>query len=297
MFCRKCGGRIEEGWTCCPNCGEDVYVEKVPAGDGGNGEHEKLNSREAVINTGSTVPVIGSTISDADCTTPDAGKRNAISLPRNILRILAVIAIVCFFCPLFMVSCAGEELLTISGEELTLGFECMNEDIEGNLIYGTMALFPFMGLCSVVTGYKKLDGHADYEKVKESFYGNAVATGAAVIMIRYFKNALIHAFQGTAVNITPCNALHIMSGVCLVSVFLGGYQAYRMELQEGGEASNKVITALKCCGNILAGSVMLVVIALIISHYLGGLRLEEISEEISTDYSAMAGIRNKLGLY
>lgn len=32
MFCRKCGGRIEEGWTCCPNCGEDVYVEKVPAG-------------------------------------------------------------------------------------------------------------------------------------------------------------------------------------------------------------------------------------------------------------------------
>lgn len=36
-------------------------------------------------------------------------------------------------------------------------------------------------------------------------------------------------------------------------------------------------------------------IALAISYYLGGLGLDEISEEMMTDYSAMAGIANKLG--
>lgn len=296
MFCRKCGGRIEEGWTCCPNCGEEVYVEKGLTENGGNGAYEKLDSREAVINTGSTVLVTGSTISDADYTTPDAGKRNAISLSRNILRLLAIIAIVCFFCPLFMVSCAGEELFTISGEDLTLGFGYMDEDIEGNFIYGTLALFPFLGLCYVTADRKKPDGHIDYEKVKEGFYNNAAAAGATVIMIRYLKNALIDAFMETAINITPCSALHIMSGVCIISVFLGGYQAYRMELH-GDKASGKGMTALKCCGKILAGSVGLVLVALVISYYLGGLGLEEISEEMMADYSAMAGIRNELGLY
>lgn len=312
MFCRNCGSRIEEGWTCCPNCGEDVQVGKGLTGNDEYERNEKLNNgRKAAMNTGSTVPDmcntvsdtgstvsgIDNTVSDVECTTPDADKRNSISLSRNILRILAIIAIVCFFCPLFMVSCAGEELLTISGEDLTLGFQCMDEDIEGNLIYGTLALFPFLGLSVAAAGHKKPDGHIDYEKVKESFYENAAAAGATVIMIRYFKNALIDAFKETAIDITPCKALHIMSGVCVISVFLGGYQAYKMELHGSGKASGKVVTALKCGGRILAGSVGLVLVALVISHYLGGLGLDEISGEMTTDYSAMAGIRNKLGLY
>jgi hypothetical protein len=61
----------------------------------------------------------------------------------------------------------------------------------------------------------------------------------------------IDAFQETAINITPCNALHIISGVCIISVFLGGHQAYQMKLHEDGKASGKEITVLKCCRNML----------------------------------------------
>lgn len=295
MVCRKCGSKIEEGWICCPNCGEDVHIESRLRVDEGSGGDEKLSNEGAIVNveritlnTKSTVPDMGSTVQDVD-------EKSFLSPSRNILRILALIALVCFFCPLFMVSCAGEELFTLSGEELALGFQYMDEDIEGNLVYGTLALFPFLGLCSVLAGHKKPDGHVNYEKVKEGFYENAVAAGATVIMIRYFKNTLIDAFKETAINITPCTALHIMSGVCIISVFLGGYQAYQMELHGGNETSVKWITALKCYGRILAGSVVLVFIALAISYYLGGLGLDEISEEMMTDYSAMAGIANKLG--
>ncbi|MEZ3487218.1 MAG: hypothetical protein K1W22_11705 [Lachnospiraceae bacterium] len=43
MFCRNCGSRIEEGWTCCPNCGEDVQVGKELTG---NGEYESCRISE-----------------------------------------------------------------------------------------------------------------------------------------------------------------------------------------------------------------------------------------------------------
>lgn len=139
--------------------------------------------------------------------------------------------------------------------------------------------------------YIRKDGNYRIGDERECFAENAE------VSIRYFKNALIDAFKETAINITPCKALHIMSGVCVISVFLGGYQAYQMELHGGGKASGKGVTALKCCGRILAGSVGLVLVALLISYYFGGLGLDEISEGIITDYSAMAGIRNKPGLY
>lgn len=267
MFCKDCGSKLEEGWTCCPYCGAELDIEKEHI------EKKYISEGKDKLNIEKT---LGSAMSDTS-------ESKSIFLSRSVLKLLAIIALTCFFCPIFMVSCAGEELFTISGADLTLGFQFEGDEVEGNLIYGTLALFPIFSFCSVIAGRKKLNIHENYKKIRDEFYNSAAAAGATIIMIRYFKNSLIEAFKEAAIEITPCRALYIMSFVCVISVFLGGYQAYQMEPRVENDAADKVIAALKSSGKILVGSIGLAFIVFIIFYYFGGLGLDELSEEIEIE--------------
>lgn len=252
MFCKRCGKEIQDEWLFCPNCGEKIRE---------SGEVTTENKIE--------------TVQSEELFTDS--KKDGFSV-RIALKIFAIIALVCFFCPLYMVSCSGQELLTVTGTDLTLGFQYMDEEIEGNLMYGFLALFLFSGLIAAFTNQRKLILLENYKKIKSKFYDSAVSAGTSIILIRYFTAALQRHATGTALEINPCTALHIMTLMCTATLFVGGYQAYLLEIKEKN-MSMKGIAVAKCCGEILIASILSFIIVIIISGFIGDSNVDSITDE------------------
>lgn len=242
MYCKNCGRELNEEWKVCPNCGKSVNSSAV----------EKKQT-DTNINEGNH-------IDDSDKKTVfEVNKMKKAG--RLLLKVLALIAIVCFFCPLYMVSCSGQELLSLNGVDMTFGFEYLGEEIEGNWLYGILAILPLYGFAVAFANEQKLREKGKAVELKYRSYASAISFGTLILLIRYITSELVSNAAETELEIVPCTALRIMTVVAVISVLVGGYLACLYELHpENAKKVSIGITIAKCCGKILAGSFVLLLV-------------------------------------
>lgn len=260
MFCRKCGKEVQDNWAVCPSCGQRLQNEKKNTMCGQT--KEDLDSRNMIR---------------LDSERNSEQEKNKSSA-RLILKISAIIMVICFFCPLYMVSCAGQEILELSGADLTFGIQYMDEEIEGSLVYALLLLLPLISLAAAFANSKKLEMQGDYEKAKSWFYNSAAGGIAMLLLLRYLTAVLRDAFEETAMELNVCTAFYIMVIASILSAFTGGYQAYLLELKTKKEIVSKGIIAAKSCGLILAGGILSFFVIAVIVYILGGTDLDSLEE-------------------
>lgn len=261
MFCTNCGKEVEDTWKQCPYCGKSLTTEEKKSED---------NPQEVFKEE------------------PHKGKseKDQYSIIRIVLKAAAIITFVCFFCPLYMVSCAGQELLSVSGLDLMTGIEYMGEQMDGNIAYGLLGLFPLLGVISAFRLRKKLVILEDYEKMKSIFYEISISGGTAVVTIFFFTRALEDAFAETGLTIDTCIALTIMTLGSILLFAVSGYQAYKLE--KDGRKS-----ILKCLGSIAGGILVGFFIVLAILYVSGAMDSEAVTQDYASESTQIsAGQKN-----
>lgn len=292
MFCENCGNEVQEDWVVCPKCGRRLVKQEVPAEENKNGLER---ARETISKDESRMKMTSGVETTSEV-------KAGISA-RTILRILSIIALICFFCPLYMVSCSGEELAQISGADLTFGFECMGRELEGSLTYGAWGLLLVIGVVAAFANQKRLEASGAYKEVKNCFYGSSVYAGATVIWIWFFTAVLQKRAEGTLLEISPCTPLYVMGIVCAISGLVGGYQLYLMDLKEkenSEEIVEKVFSMIKCVFGVLWRSILIFFAILLIDAQWGtGNLLEQgnkgTDREYLMDYD-LNGLEENFGL-
>lgn len=256
MFCHNCGKEVKEEWRVCPQCGARLGDTNERKQEGSQNVSEQANSPEY---NSEAVPDEMDTKIKTDFTIG-----NSKITGRLILKVLALITIVCFFCPLYMISCAGRELGTINGLDLTLGFELMDQPLDGNLAYGVLLILPIINMCFAFVNEKKIKADEMQQVLRAASYGNAICSGTMLIYVWYMTASLQSAAEETALGIVPQPAVAIMEAVSLAGFVIGTYLAYLAEPREKkGKKSNPHIVKLKCIGKAFAGSVILLIVCML----------------------------------
>lgn len=243
MYCRKCGKELKFGWKVCPKCGTKIkYIN----------DQEKISMQKSIHNSIPDKEKIDFVIGDTKIT------------GRLLIKILAFIAIICFFCPLYLVSCSGQELLSVTGVDLTLGFEYMGEKMNGAVSCGSLFLLPVISFCA--TFVKKDE---DKEWIKDASYTNAICAIAPLLVIIYNTQAFVVRAEETPLTVQKEPALVIMIIVNLLSSIIGIYLAYLSELHF--ENTSKIKTfcfKAKIVLKSLAGGIIVALIALFVEFQL-----------------------------
>lgn len=263
MFCENCGNEVQEDWVVCPKCGRRLAKPEMLAEESKN-ENGLEKTRETISKDESRMKMTLGTDTSSEV-------KVGISV-RTILRILSIIALICFFCPLYMVSCSGEELAQVSGTDLTFGFECMGRELEGSLTYGAWGLLLVIGVVEAFAYQKRLESSGAYKEIKDYFYSSSACAGATVIWIWFFTAVLQKRAEGTLLEISPCMPLYIMGMVCAISVLVGGYQLYLLDLKEkenSEEIVEKVFSMIKCVFGVLWRSMLIFLVILFIDAQWG----------------------------
>lgn len=268
MFCRNCGKEIQEEWASCPNCGEKIHIkEDVYENDAiteyvfENHITEERTGNSEIPKEQKTDFILGKT--------PISGKL--------LIKILSLIAITCFFCPLYMTSCAGQELIALDGPMLTFGFEYMRETTDGIMIFGLLAILPIISFICAFDGKKDSVKTLNYKS-----YSIAVCSCVLYGFITLFTYKLQSAMKETEalLKIEPCTALKVLIAVSLISAAIGGYLAFLTESRE--KETSIIIVAVKCVGKILGEALILLVI--IMFPYQSELRPSTVLEDYDNEY-------------
>lgn len=259
MFCKNCGKELEENWMICPNCGEKIIIYQ------GRKNTDDIN--EPVRNS----------VEKKEETDINLIEKREINM-RVILKILALVAFVCLFCPLYMVSCAGQEVCSISGLDMTLGFQVMGEDIDGNWLYGLIAILPLSWFLS----YNRKSGEKG-----DVFYTGPVCSGSLLFLMISISAMLESAFESEGMLvITSCTALVVLKIVCIFATGIGGYLAFLEEVRhKTKDTVNIVWTVVKCAGRIIGLSILLAALILgVIQYFAFDKYKEEMSDMDSYNY-------------
>jgi len=256
MFCRKCGKEVDTSWTVCPYCEKRLGDVNEGKQEESQNVPEQINSPE---NNFGAIPDETDTKIKTDFTIG-----NSKITGRLVLKVLALIAIVCFFCPLYMISCAGREIGTLNGLDLTLGFELMDQPMDGNLAYGVLLLLPIINMCFAFVNEKKLKVDELQQVFRGASYGNAICSGTTLLYVWYITASLQSAAEETALEIVSQPAVAVMEAVSLAGLIIGIYLAYLVEPREKkGKKSNPHIVKLKCVGKAFGGSVILLIVCML----------------------------------
>lgn len=125
MFCMKCGKEVKPDWVRCPYCGnslregmefDDNGVVHHEGEDAGQGEAFTYNND----NGGFKTEMYHDRAAYTDMKNEKKGPLHMI------IRIAALISIICFFVPFASVSCAGEKI-NISQMQLVKGNEMVGD--------------------------------------------------------------------------------------------------------------------------------------------------------------------------
>jgi len=257
MFCHNCGNKVKDEWRVCPRCGARLGDANKRKQEESQNVPEQVNSLEY---NSEAIPDETDTKIKTDFTIG-----NSKITGRLILKVLALITIVCFFCPLYMISCAGRELGTINGLDLTLGFELMDQPMDGNLAYGVLLLLPIINMCFSFVNEKELKADELQQVFRTASYGNAICSGTMLIYVWYMIASLQSAAEETALEIASQPAVTIMEAVSLAGFVIGIYLAYLVETREKkGKKLNPHIVKLKCIGKAIVGSVILFIVCMLL---------------------------------
>lgn len=273
MFCVKCGKEIQEGWKICPSCGTQV-VKKEPE------ENTPISDiRDDLYMQGMTQEE-----------TLETQLQKKTIQTRLLLKILAIIAMVCFFCPLCLVSCSGQEILSISGTDMAFGFTYMNEEMEGNILFGLILLFPFISfLCSFGNVKKMSEGEEGIGIFSDLFAISAIMSLAGAIVPKLIVEHMNSVMNENGLEVTACTALYIMTLANVAAVIVGAYMSYSIsrymeqnkpDIMRSGE----VMIACKCFVKIVV--IGLTIAGIAVTLFGVRLRPSTVSEEnIDREYS------------
>lgn len=268
MFCRTCGKEIQEEWTCCPNCGEKIHIKD---------DVSENNTIEGNIPKNiTTVGEFGNTEILKEQKTDFTLGKTPIS-GKLLLKILSLIALTCFFCPLYMTSCAGQELIALDGPMLTFGFEYMGETIDGILIFGILAVLPIIIFICAFAGKSVSVKMLNYKS-----YSVAVCACTLYGFIAVFTDKLQSAMSENEVplKVEPCTALKVLTVISLISAVIGGYLMFLTEPRK--KETSSIIVAVKCIAKIVVASIILLVIIML--PYRTELRPSTIPEDYKNEY-------------
>ncbi len=170
-------------------------------------------------------------------------------------------------------------MCSISGSDLTFGFQAMGEDIDGNWVYGIIAVLPLLwfGAYSYKSG----------EKAEVPYSGSACSGGLLILML-YISSMLEEtAASGGMLVITSCTALIVLKAACFFSTGMGGYLVFLEEIEyKSKETLDVVWVAVKCIGKIIGLSILTAALVLGVMQYFATDKYEElIQDKDSYDYS------------
>lgn len=255
MFCKQCGKELKDEWEVCPYCGASVKQARDTRQTNDNTEDFEQNKE------GTSGADTDDVIQEDVKPEPTFGK-TGIKI-RVGMKLLLLIAMVCFFCPLYLFSCAGNELFTINGLDLTLGFEYMSEDVDGILSFGALFLLPLIAFFATFIK-KKFQGTEKIEALRGSGYIGAICSLATAFLALYFTAAFTENAEGTPVAVTTEPAMVILIIANLLTAVLGFYQAFSyVPLEKDGKVRSKTKTGITCALKIIAASVVVLIICLI----------------------------------
>lgn len=177
MYCTNCGREVSSAETFCPYCGIQLTVDNVP---------DDLNVSKYGI-TG-----------------------------RSILKILSAIIMICFFCPSFLVSCSGTEVVTFSMAELAVDREYMGEQIEGNFMFALFLILPLISLVYL------------FIKSRRKSHGRVCAVvsmicSVSALVIYFMAKGNLEEDAGYALELQMMLAFYIYILCGFINIFLGTY--------------------------------------------------------------------------
>ncbi len=201
MFCKQCGTSLPEGARVCPNCGMAVGTAQAP---------QPTSSHPSGNYPASTVPT--EPVQPAQLPTV-----NKEFILKNINTILAVIAVILMFLPMFAIN--GKELgygnkLSVSGFEIAKGLDLTDgSGTSANFFAWLMILIPIF---AILTNY-----------IKQLFSLKKVTLFAAPL-ISVICLFLAKSTFTSVINVTVSSALGFWLYL-LVSLFwlLVGYLQYK----------------------------------------------------------------------
>lgn len=241
MYCRNCGKELKEEWEICPYCGKAVNRSNDPEKNG-----EAVSSKESV-QTGEE---------KADLT---SGSKKITG--RLLIKIVSLVAVVCFFCPLYLFSCAGRELFTLSGLDITFGFEYMSEEMEGILSFGALLLLP---LIAFLLSFGKKNTAEDSKKRNLKHYIGAACSFAAVLLALYFSATLTGSADGTPLSVTVEFAMILLIIANLLAAAIAFYQIFLCSPREkNGKQLSKASVGIRSALKLAGLSILIAVICLI----------------------------------
>lgn len=246
MFCKNCGNELDERWMACPKCGADVAEPQ--AEETNSDETQNLNEEVQYDN--------------------EMGNEVKIARkPGRVLKLLILVVIVCFFCPMYMVSCGNQEVATLSGIDLTFGFTVATEEIEGNWIFGLLVLLPILAFVAILKN-NSLDRTTEEgrEEIKQRFYICGAAMMSAMLFELYFFSTIQSNLEESMILYEAMGSCHIMRIAALISVGLATYQAHLFEpWEKDGRVLSKKQKILRSIKNVVI--IALILTGLIIAIY------------------------------
>ena len=226
MYCKNCGRQLDDNMNFCVYCGCNLSE------NAGKNRNVYCYSSETSGNAGNEYD---NAYSNADKDVQIKKQDKDISLFGHkikssiIMKTAAVIAIICFFCPMFMVSCSGVKLMDTSMVELTFGYDTGDYDSYGSSYSNSyssnssdsvralgMAVFFFSPITALVTCMlsKKRDGWGQEAAI---IFGSSAVS--LLIVYSDISNNLSEA--ASAITITPLLSFYIYIIVNIIGAIVG----------------------------------------------------------------------------
>lgn len=206
---------------------------------------------------------VSSTLLQTDTETEKFENISTYNKIRFVLKVLTIIVLVCFFCPLYLVSCAGQEVLSVNGLDMTFGFDYMNEQIEGQLVFGLFAILPLLNVYSLFTSDRKILMNKEYKKLQDKYYSVAICSMCLVTLIGNLTETFMINASDSMLEIKEGFALEVMLYLSLIEIIIAIYVIDLIETNvEHGKEWKRVGAILKniglvfITGLILAGIVI-----------------------------------------
>lgn len=233
MFCRNCGNELQDGWVRCPYCGSTVNIEKNETEHNKQPENQQTGQTKENINFEfEKLKDYGSKIIKVQDSKEDffIGERNISG--RMVLKICALIAIICYFCPMYMVSCGANEVGKLSGFDFTVGFNYANQKISGNIEFGLLLLLPVISFGMCFAKLKEIDLEKRTKELREQTYFSTICMAMVIWFYNSINSRIDEVASQSILQVTPLFAEKISLLAAWVFVACGTLLTYILEPRE-----------------------------------------------------------------
>lgn len=179
-FCPECGKPIEHNAVFCGGCGKALPEEVLSAGQ-------------------PTQPVQPNPVLPPPYTTstaPAQAQVSAANVVSVVIRVIAVVVLLCVFMPFATISCSGQELVTVSGIELGLAWTDAEavELLQESVLIGALAIVPAIAavISLAIPKFARIGGIFGvislwaFMQISSSIFNPANASGLGGLIIASF---------------------------------------------------------------------------------------------------------------